>query len=985
MRRCCVVLLLSLTAAMALAQDGFFMGKGAPMHPLPLGVWRTIDPGAEGLTFAWGQHPVSGVFMCVSDMSGSLLRSTDGGLTYHPLAPPRHPTISTLVPHPTQAGRWYAGFRFRTVGEDKISGVYVTDNDGETWQELCAGYSVSRIGSAGHVIPGTPDTIVWLDRKDGLLLSRDGGHSFAAWAEGLPDPAASENDRWVEQQGHRDMIKSVGAGEQTVVYVVWHDAIYRRAMTGARWEPVPGLPKDALPLELACEPARGVMWCCFAQLGVFRGDLKSDTWTRVNDQQGLIIVRTHPQRPGWVWARTAGAEVVRSTDDGSTWERLTRPLCLQNDSYQSNMQRRYRYGYWGNPHPFLFIGAKNPDLIFLADTQLSRDGGKTWALVSCLPQEGDGSWRSNGLTLLTDYEAWFDPFLPNRIFLGFSDTGFMRSENRGYSVQRCVDLINRPVSPVAYWMAHQLYTSGSCMAFAADPDRPGTCYYAMSGKGGEPAGVCGMIFKTTNDGRDWDVLFPHEVGLPNGIITKLLLRRGSRPGEQRLYALVNAIGGSQPPHQKTGGLYESTDGGHQWRCLADLKAFRNCLPLMDVVACEDHPAVMVLCSTTGQGKRPGTSFEFLGRPTPDSLGGVFRSEDAGRTWQPISDRELPNTVQVAIHPHDPNVLFAAAVTGLTLGEDGKPQPVKGGIVRSRNGGKSWQRVLAEEQYVPAPVQPAGATSVVIHPLLPNVVYAAINLCGVFRSTDSGDTWQRVDWEHLQRYQGYYHTLAINPHDPTELILPLFGNAFLAYRDPALEPLLAQEYGAGHNLLPNGDFALTSGDGAPTHWQWWNPQMTNDAAVVSVAPGPDAEHGAALKLAYSAPARLDPQRDVTGFPPEVWATQRLTPYAVQLLRGKQVKVSADLWATLPLSYVPYRPSVELYERRDGFADPVVEMPLSTFAAQVPAGAPKAGRWLKLAGAGQVSERAQALEIVIVSDRRPTDQVYYVDNVRVELVE
>ena len=985
MRRYSAALLLSLMAAGAWAQDGFFVGKGAPLRPMPMGVWRTIDPGGEGLTFAWGQHPASGVFLCVSDMSGSLLRSTDGGLTYHPLAPPRHPTISTLAPHPTQAGKWYAGFRFRTVGEDKISGLYVTENDGETWEQVCAGYSVSRIASVGHVIPGTPDTIVWLDRKDGLLLSRDGGHSFAPWAEGLPPVAACKSDRWIEQQGPREMIKSVGTGEQTMAYVVWHDGIHRRRLRDPRWEPVPGLPKDALAMELAAEPARDVMWCCFAGAGVFRGDLKADTWTRVSSHQEVTIVRTHPQRPGWVWARTGGGEVLRSADDGRTWDRLTQPLQLQNGFYHGNEQRRYRYGFWGNSIPFFFIAAKNPDWIFLADTQLSRDGGKTWGLVSCLPQEADGSWRSNGLTLLTDYQAWFDPFLPNRLFLGFSDTGLMRSENRGYSVQRCVDLINRPVSPLAYWMAHHLYTSGSCMAFAADPDRQGTYYYAMSGKGGEAPGVCGMIFKTVNDGQDWQPLLPHETGLPNGIITKLLLGRGSRPGEQRLYALVNAVEAQAGAgHRKTGGLYCSDNGGERWRCLADASTFRNCLPLMDVVACADRPESMYLCSTTGQGKRPGESFAFAGYETAGT-GGVFRSDDAGATWRPVSDRDLSTVVQVAVHPQNPELVFAAAVTGRTLGEDGKPRPIRGGIFRSRDGGKSWQRVLAEEQYVPAPVQPAGATSVLIHPLLPDVVYAAINLCGVFRSADGGDNWQRVDWEHLQRYQGYYHTLSINPHDPAEFILPLFGNAFVAYRDPVLEPLLAREFGPGRNLVANGDFALTGADGMPTHWQVHNVQMTDGAAAASLAPAPDAEHGPALRLAYATAAKLDPQLDRTGFPPEVWATTRLAPYAVQLLRGRRVKVTADLWATLPLGYVPYRPSVELYERRDGFADAVVEMPLSTFAPQVPAGTPKAGRWLKLEGTGRVSEHAQALDLVIVSDRRPTDQVYYVDNVCVALGE
>ena len=139
------------------------------------------------------------------------------------------------------------------------------------------------------------------------------------------------------------------------------------------------------------------------------------------------------------------------------------------------------------------------------------------------------------------------------------------------------------------------------------------------------------------------------------------------------------------------------------------------------------------------------SGEGLHRPDLSVGDGIYKSTDAGATWTHLGLRNGQQISQMAVDPHDPNRLFVA-VAGHPYG----PNPERG-IFRSTDGAKTFEKVLFEDENV-------GAAGAVINPSAPNVVYATLwearegpwenaswdgTRGGIFKSTDGGQTWKQL--------------------------------------------------------------------------------------------------------------------------------------------------------------------------------------------------------------------------------------------------
>ena len=122
-------------------------------------------------------------------------------------------------------------------------------------------------------------------------------------------------------------------------------------------------------------------------------------------------------------------------------------------------------------------------------------------------------------------------------------------------------------------------------------------------------------------------------------------------------------------------------------------------------------------------------------------GGVWKTDDYGRTWNPIFDHESSQSIgAIAVAPSDPNIIYVGSGEGLH-----RPDlSVGNGIYKSTDAGKTWTHLnaLVDGQQIPA---------LAVDPRDPNKVFAAVlghpygpsEERGIYRSTDGGQNWQKV--------------------------------------------------------------------------------------------------------------------------------------------------------------------------------------------------------------------------------------------------
>jgi len=181
-----------------------------------------------------------------------------------------------------------------------------------------------------------------------------------------------------------------------------------------------------------------------------------------------------------------------------------------------------------------------------------------------------------------------------------------------------------------------------------------------------------------------------------------------------------------------GGVWKTIDAGRVWT------------PVFDSQPVASIGAIVVAPSS------PDTVYVGTGESTlRDSMGfgsGVYKSTDGGRSWTHLGLDDTQHIGKIAVDPRNPNTVFVAAIGKMYAASPDR------GVFRSRDGGKTWQKVLFKNDDV-------GAIEVVIDPTNSNVVYAGLWNTrrppwytyaptngpggGIFKSTDGGTTWKQL--------------------------------------------------------------------------------------------------------------------------------------------------------------------------------------------------------------------------------------------------
>ncbi len=205
----------------------------------------------------------------------------------------------------------------------------------------------------------------------------------------------------------------------------------------------------------------------------------------------------------------------------------------------------------------------------------------------------------------------------------------------------------------------------------------------------------------------------------------------------------------------SGGVFKTNDAGLHWRPIFDTQMVESIGSI--AVARTDPNTVWV-----------GTGDPFI-RPNLESGDGVYKSTDAGRTWQHMGLDASGRIGRVAIDPTNANVVFVAA-----MGHSYGPQQERG-VFRTTDGGKTWTRVLFVDENT-------GAIDVAIDPVHPRVVFAATWQLvihpwtsedggagsGIYVSHDGGTTWTHLTGHGLPEPPLGKIALAIAPSDPNRI-------------------------------------------------------------------------------------------------------------------------------------------------------------------------------------------------------------------------
>jgi len=181
-----------------------------------------------------------------------------------------------------------------------------------------------------------------------------------------------------------------------------------------------------------------------------------------------------------------------------------------------------------------------------------------------------------------------------------------------------------------------------------------------------------------------------------------------------------------------GGVWKSTDYGRTWEPIFDGQPTGSIGSL--AVASSDPNIIYV-----GSG-------EGLQRPDLSVGDGIYKSTDAGKTWEHLGLRDGYQIPSVIVDPSNPDRLFVAV-----LGHPYGPNTERG-VFRSTDGGRTFERVLYKDENT-------GAMQVTFKPGDPNTLYADLWAArqapwevggsfhgpgsGLFKSTDGGNTWKQL--------------------------------------------------------------------------------------------------------------------------------------------------------------------------------------------------------------------------------------------------
>ena len=270
---------------------------------------------------------------------------------------------------------------------------------------------------------------------------------------------------------------------------------------------------------------------------------------------------------------------------------------------------------------------------------------------------------------------------------------------------------------------------------------PSKTFYVASAAGG--------IWKTTNNGTTFRPLFQNERVASLGDLA-------IAPSDTMQIWVGTGEEDSRNSISPGGGIYKSVDGGLTW----ELKGLEATEHIGRIVVHPDNPDVVWVAALGA-----------LWRSNPER--GLYKTTDGGDSWELVNFvSDKAGFVDVAIHPKDPDLLFASSwerERGPYYLQSGGPGSA---LWKSTDGGENWEKVEGGG----LPETELGRIGIAFARSYPQVMYLMVEAppaetedggteprSGLYRSQDGGETWEQMNTINSRPF--YYSEVRVDPMDP----------------------------------------------------------------------------------------------------------------------------------------------------------------------------------------------------------------------------
>jgi BNR/Asp-box repeat len=632
--------------------------------------WRMFNLRGVVRNYVFDPLDSNVIYALVSNHSNGLYKSADAGTTWSLLYP--HPDkvlgivakgdhaeevivttdstlqkILALAVDPENSLRLYAAIQI-----EEVTGFYISDDGGINWsmkRELKDG--ASNI----FVLPGTlkENGTIYITGKSTTTVRRNGQWAINKGPEGV--------ESLTEFAGGYDYQKRV--------FVIY-------ATAGKSYFNAKGDPS-----------------------GIYFSDNGGATWN--NRQAGIVsMTAKNTDLPEWrsvatsarhpevvyisyanlkVHADTTCVGVAKSIDYGMTWSLVWKDKLVKGgDQHATNLDGGWineRYGPTWGENPFsIGVSADNPNVCYTTDfgrVIKTEDGGRTWEQVYTRKKEG-GGWISRGIEVNCSYNVVFDPLSKSHMFITNTDVGLMESTDGGESWMSNTVNAGIPKEWInsTYWLTF-------------DPEVKNKAWAVMSGihdlprpkmwKRNKVSEFNGGIVETLDAGRTWK---PISASIGEAAMTHILIDPTSDKTSRTIYACAFGKG-----------VYKSVDGGKTWQ--QKNKGIASAEPFAWRITRRESDGVLFLVVSRRSDD---------GGIGSDLDGALYRSEDGAENWKRISlPIETNAPTSVVVDPDHQGRLLMSAWGRETAGKFSAD--IGGGIFLSDDDGKSWAPLLTDDQHI----------------------------------------------------------------------------------------------------------------------------------------------------------------------------------------------------------------------------------------------------------------------------------------------